>query len=341
MGLLQAEGLATDVSSGQEIAKEFCMFSVKIQLTVAGEANVSLVLRRVYEYIAVVAAAGVGDAASAVWSEVADLSAIRFRYAERADSTAESTFWAKRLRKYNAEQVLSGGRVLSAELPAEQVPACLEKMVHVHVHVHLHWFMGAMGSCHVMWSWCTEQVLACLEKMVPSNAIVIRESKAFSDIEANLPAEDDEGDSACIVSPLQVLPPGAQKLTDPYYSIEYERRPIDDVAMAELEAARRGERAGRLGSASESPPQMHLPVANEYLVGDFSMVRRAKKLSSKADEEAALTTPPEKILLPPATKQPTLNAHCSTASRFERTAERATIALGRGSLTMPMATSYR
>ena len=57
---LQTEGLATGVSSGLEAPRDFCLLSVSISLTPRGEASLTLVLTRLYEYVAVLATAGGG-----------------------------------------------------------------------------------------------------------------------------------------------------------------------------------------------------------------------------------------------------------------------------------------
>ena len=231
---LQSEGLATSVGTATESGRDFLLFFVSIDLTVSGEENVTLVLRRTYEAIHAVAAAGAGPAAAAVWAEAVHTSALDFRYAERHKAAEEARNWAKRLHTYRGEHVLSGGHILDPTFPATAV-------------------------------------LAILELMRPGNGAILRESKAFSQMEQAAGAEDDEGDSVCIVTPPPPLPPGAESLVEPYYGVEYERRPLDSAMRKVLEAARRGdERAPTVDG--KAPPPLHVPAPNLYLASDFSMV---------------------------------------------------------------------
>ena len=96
---LQAEGLATGVSSGLEATRDFGLLSVTLALTPDGEAQLERALARVYEYVHVLARAGAGDAARAAWAEHAQAEALLFRYAERGDATGEATAWARRLNE--------------------------------------------------------------------------------------------------------------------------------------------------------------------------------------------------------------------------------------------------
>ena len=134
------------MSSGLEAPKDFALLSVRIDLTPLGEERLELVLCRAFEYVAAVAAAGGGEEAAEKWAESVHTHAIDFRYAERGDATGEATSWARRLHTYGGPLVLSGGRIL-----------------------------GAFPS---------SQVVQCLAAMTPSDVILIRESKSFSELAA-------------------------------------------------------------------------------------------------------------------------------------------------------------
>ena len=225
---LQAEGLATHVGASQRIsADRFCALQVAVGLTPEGEAALSHVLTRVYEYVGTLAAAGVGAEAAAQWEELAAISLTKFVYAERGDAYSDSKTWASRMHQYGAECVLSGGKVL-----------------------------GAFPS---------QAFAKCLSLLTPSNMILLRESKAVCKYGANAepaPEDDDEGDGVSIVTPVPPLPPGAQRLSDPYYGVPYERHPIPPTLLADLAAAR----------ARGGGTLLHLPEPNRYVTTDFDMV---------------------------------------------------------------------
>jgi len=226
---LQAEGLATAVSAGAEGLRDFAIAQVRIDLTPLGEERVEVVLCRVFEYLAMLAEEGAGAAAREAWAELAMERALRWRFAERGDAAAEARSWAARMHVYSPQLALSGGRLLGG-FPAEGV-------------------------------------VACLEAMRPGGVLISRESKAFQAVSP--PEEDDEADSVCVVPLPPSLPPGSQRLTEPYYGVQYERRPIASPLREKLQAARRGERMPAAGGAPAPP--LHLPAPNPFFATELEM----------------------------------------------------------------------
>ena len=265
---LQAESLATGVSSGTEAGSDMAMLSVVVNLTPLGEEKLSLVLQRIFEYVATIAAGIGGAEAEASWAELAHTCTLNFRYAERGDATAEATSWAKRMHHYGGELVLSGGRVLGS-FPAARVAACLETMT-------------------------------------PDHFILIRESKSLDQLAASVD-DDDESDSVSVVAPPPPLPPGAQRLVETYYGVNYERRPIDPALRTLLAASRRGERVP--AADGSAPPSLHLPEPNCFLADDFGM------LAGGGRGESA-PPPPEK--LPPPSHGGRLVHWHATETSFAR-----------------------
>lgn len=147
---------------------------------------------------------------------------------------------------------------------AERGNAAAEAKFWAH-RLHVYGPQLALSGGRVLGDFPADGVVACLEAMRPAGVIISRESKAFAPTQ-----EDDEVDAVCVGSPPQSLPPGSQRLTEPYYGVEYERRPIAPPLREKLEAARRGERTPAAGTGA-APPPLHLPAPNPFFATELEM----------------------------------------------------------------------